>query len=129
MKRAPATFRLILLTILATLALPVAAAEADCPATGRVSLGGEERESDRIRVWFDVTVETEPACALVGYDLIVIEMLPNKQWKSVRRSGRIRTEDGAGGQRVFHEMSADLTLIGQDVQVVSCAPCETAASD
>lgn len=109
----------------ALLGLPARAAdERACTGEIQASLDREERDADKVRAHFVVEVRTEVACARVTYDLIVQELLPNLQWKSVRKTGRLETHKGTAKQKVEHVMGSGLRLLGHEAEIVSCVPCD-----
>ena len=102
---------------------PVGAEEA-CKADVSAAIEREERDAEQVRVHFDLEFTTEIRCAQLTYDLTVQEMLPNLQWKSVRKSGQLKVHHGKAERKVVHVMSADLRLLGHEASIVTCIPCD-----
>ncbi|HXV75958.1 MAG TPA: hypothetical protein VD788_06510 [Candidatus Polarisedimenticolaceae bacterium] len=116
--------RLMPLALGAALLAPMTGAEDDaCRAELAVTLDREEVRDDVKLLHFTVTGACDRGCAAVTYDLVIQQVLPNLQWKSVRRTGRLEVRDGRGSDEVVHTMSRDLRLLGQDAVSVSCEPC------
>ena len=119
--RIRATFTVFLLLV--GLATPVAAESTECLGEIEATLETEDRQPDKVRLHFTVEVVTETPCAHVTYDLIIREMLPNLQWKSVRKTGRLKVHHGKGSDKVKHEMSPNLRIMGHSAEIVECDSC------
>jgi len=104
---------------------PAAAAteEEGCDVQAAVELDSREPSDDAIRLVFDVRLEASCACASATYDLVLEELLPNKQWKAVRETRRVDLRDARATDRVEHLLSKDIELIGYSVKPVESTPC------
>jgi hypothetical protein len=105
----------------------VASTGEGCGAEIDATLESRQDEGDGERLRFAIAVEAEASCAEVTYDLVLVELLPNQQWKSVRLSGRAEVQDGRGSARVEHVVAREIELIEHEARVVACRRCD--ASD
>jgi hypothetical protein len=104
---------------------PALAAPPECAAEITAELKSKGEVDDGIRLEFDVHVISKEACASVTYDLILVELLPNGQWKSVRATHRLELRAGTATALVQHVMASDLRLLEHEARVVECSPCES----
>jgi len=70
-------------------------------------------------------VTSKAACVSATYDLILVELLPNGQWKSVRKTRRLELPSGAATDLVVHVMASDLKLLEHEARIVECSPCKS----
>lgn len=107
--------------------VPTLAAEGDPPSTcevlTKVELESKEPSEGSVKLVFDVRLDAGCECASVTYDLVLEELLPNKQWKAVRETRRIDLRGAAAEDRVEHRMAADIELIGFSAKPVETTPC------
>jgi len=111
------------LLLLAGQAAP--AAEQGCVAEITAELQDQQRTDEGIRLMFTVELTSDQECASATYDLILVELLPNGQWKSVRKSRQIELRDGKANDRVEHAMAPDLRLLEHDARVIECTRCKS----
>ena len=104
---------------------PVLAAPPQCAAEITAELKSKGEVDDGIRLKFEINMTSKEACANVTYDLILVELLPNGQWKSIRKTHRLELQAGAATDLVEHVMASDLTLLEHEARVVECSPCKT----
>ena len=118
-------FRLVaLLVICCSAGLPPRAAPAGCDAEIAAELTSKGEVDDGIRLEFEIAMTSKETCTDTTYDLILIELLPNGQWKSVRKTRRLEMRSGSAIDVVQHVMASDLTLLEYEARVVECHPCE-----
>jgi len=105
------------------LAPAAAAAEEGCDVQATVELDSREPTDDAIRLVFDVQLAASCECASATYDLVLEELLPNKQWKAVRETRRVDLRGAQATDRVEHSLGKDIELIGYSVTPVASTPC------
>ena len=103
---------------------PALAATGECVAEITAELKGQQKVDGGIRLRFEVELTSKTACISATYDMILVELLPNGQWKSVRLTRRIELTSGAATDLVEHVMASDLKLLEHEARVVECAPCK-----
>jgi hypothetical protein len=104
---------------------PAPAAEQECIAEITAELRDRQETDEGIRLRFAVEVSSDVDCASATYDLILVELLPNGQWKSVRKSRQIELRGGEASDLVEHAMTADLRLLEHDARIVDCTRCKS----
>ena len=97
--------------------------ESSCAIEAAVELESQEPSEGSIRLVFDVRLDARCECASVTYDLVLEEMLPNKQWKAVRETRRVDVRGATAEDRVEHHMAADIKLLGYSAKPVESTPC------
>jgi hypothetical protein len=95
-----------------------------CVAEITSALQGQQETDDGVRMEFVVDLTSKEECASATYDLILVELLPNGQWKSVRKTRRIELKAGVASDLVEHVMASDLKLLEHEARVVECARCK-----
>lgn len=117
----------LLFGVLLLCAASAFAAEGEEPSTcavqAKVELASREPSEGTVRLVFDVRLDAQCECASVTYDLVLEELLPNKQWKAVRETRRIDLRGSAAEERVEHRMAADIELLGYSAKPVETTPC------
>ena len=114
----------LLIVALALLGAQGARADEGCSAKVAAELASQEPSGKEVRLVFDVSLEASCACSSVTYDLVLEELLPNKQWKAVRETRTVEVHGATGTDRVEHRMSSDIKLIGHSVKAVESTTCE-----
>ena len=104
---------------------PSLAAAQECVAEITAELQGQHQIDEGVRLEFAVELTSKDDCASATYDLILVELLPNGQWKSVRKTRRIELKTGRASDLVEHVMSSDLKLLEHEARVVECVPCKS----
>ena len=94
-----------------------------CAVQTKVELASKEPSEGAVRLVFDVRLDAGCECASVTYDLVLEELLPNKQWKAVRETRRIDLRGAAAEDRVEHRMAKDIELLGYSAKPVETTPC------
>jgi len=118
--------RLAVLLIATCLAgQPSWAGAQNCDAEISAALQGQQRVDEGVRLEFVVELTSKEDCASATYDLILVELLPNGQWKSVRKTRRIELKAGTASDLVEHVMASDLKLLEHEARVVECARCKS----
>jgi len=100
-----------------------ARADEDCSAKVAAELASQEPSGKEVRLVFDVSLEASCDCSSVTYDLVLEELLPNKQWKAVRETRTVEVRGATGTDRVEHLMSTEIKLIGHSVKAVESTTC------
>ena len=101
----------------------VATQQEGCDVRAAVELESREPGDDAIRLVFDVRLEASCECASATYDLVLEELLPNRQWKAVRETRRVELQGSRATDRIEHELDKDIELIGYSVKTVDSTPC------
>jgi hypothetical protein len=104
---------------------PSLAAAKNCDAEISAALQGQQEVDEGVRLEFVVELTSKEDCASATYDLILVELLPNGQWKSVRKTRRIELKAGTASDLVEHVMASDLKLLEHEARVVECARCKS----
>lgn len=104
---------------------PSLAAPRNCDVEITAALQDRNETDAGVRLQFAIELTSNEGCASATYDLILVELLPNGQWKSVRKTRRIGLENGAASDLVEHEMASDLKLLEHEARVVECAGCKS----
>jgi hypothetical protein len=115
----------VLLFVLSLAAQPSLAAPRDCDAEITATLQGRHETDQGVKLEFAVELTSNEDCATATYDLILVELLPNGQWKSVRKTRKIQLETGAASDLVEHVMASDLKLLEHEARVVECGGCKS----
>ena len=121
----PRPLPLVILLVLGLLVAPAIGAEDDCAAEVTGELVNQEKVDDLIHLQFEVDVTAPDGCSVITYDLVIEEMLPNRnRWtKNIRVPRRVEVDGGSLTERVEHTMTSDLEMLGWEVKLVSCEPC------
>jgi len=104
---------------------PSLAASQTCDAEISATLQDRQKTDEGVRLEFVVELTSTEECASATYDLILVELLPNGQWKSVRKTRRIELKAGVASDLVDHVMASDLKLLEHEARVVECARCKS----
>jgi len=88
-------------------------------------LEDQQKTDEGIRLHFAVELTSDDLCTSTTYDLILVELLPNGQWKSVRQTRQVELRNGEASDLVEHEMAPDLKLLEHEVRVVDCTRCKS----
>jgi hypothetical protein len=113
-----------LLVLAGPLGHAVAETGQDCSAEVTAELQ-DRRETDRgVRLEFSIELVSPEECAGATYDLILVELLPNGQWKSIRKTSHVDIVSGKANDVVEHVMAADLKLLEYEARVVDCTRCK-----
>jgi hypothetical protein len=99
------------------------AAGSDCAAEISATIQGREEVDGGVRLEFEVELTSQEQCADATFDLVLVEVLPNGQWKSVRLTRRAEIRGGTSVTTVEHVIASDLTLLEHEARVVECHPC------
>jgi hypothetical protein len=118
-----------MLIALCLLFTPFVFARDECSAEIHAELQGQDETDDRIRLRFEVDIAVATSCSTVDYDLILEVMLPDMQWKSIRKPRRVEIQDGLASEVVEHQMTADLKLMSHRVMLVGCDGCSTRVTE
>jgi len=108
---------LVCLSIAPALALP---SESECVAEVSVDLASQEERDGMTLLRFAVELHAAPECSTLSYDLLIEEMLPNKQTKIIRMPRQVELEDGSRSETVEHSMTTDLKMLGYEASLVAC---------
>jgi len=92
----------------------------ECAAEVSVDLASQEENDGMILLRFAVELHAAAECSALSYDLLIEEMLPNKQTKIIRMPREVELEDGSRSETVEHSMTTDLKMLGYDVSLVAC---------
>ena len=104
---------------------PCMAAVQECVVEIRADLQDQQKTDEGIRLHFAVELSSDDLCASATYDLILVELLPNGQWKSVRQTRQVELSNGKASDLVEHEMAPDLKLLEHEARVVDCTRCKS----
>ena len=104
---------------------PLLAGAQECLVEITAELQDQQKTDLGIRLRFAVELTSDEDCASATYDLILVELLPNGQWKSVRKTRQVELRAGKASDLVEHEMTPDLKLLEHEVRVVDCARCKS----
>jgi hypothetical protein len=113
----------VLLLLIYLVGQPALAAAQECVVDITAELQDQQRTDEGIRLIFAVELTSDEVCASATYDLILVELLPNGQWKSVRKTRRVELRPGKASDLVEHLMASDLKLLEHQARVVDCTPC------
>ncbi len=111
--------------LLAVVCLSIAPAQAvptenKCAAEVSIELASQEERDGMTLLRFTVELHAAADCSTLSYDLLIEEMLPNKQTKIVRLPREVELEGGSRSETVEHSMTTDLTMLGYDASLVAC---------
>ena len=122
MRHIAGRFSIPLLALFCLSIVPVAAVTTgnECAAEVSVDLTSEEAKDGKILLRFDVELRASSDCSTLSYDLLIEELLPNKQTKIIRLPREVELENGARSETVEHSMTTDLKMLGYDANLVAC---------
>ena len=112
-----------LLVLLCLAGHPVPAGSPDCVAEITAGLQDQQKTDEGVRLRFAIELTSDEVCASATYDLILVELLPNGQWKSVRETRSVELATGKASDLVEHLMAPDLKLLEHEARVVDCSRC------
>jgi hypothetical protein len=115
----------VVLILVGLAAQPSLVAAQECSAEIVAELQDRQKTDEGIRLQFAVELTSDESCASATYDLILVELLPNGQWKSVRNTRQIDLRNGEAGELFEHVMASDLKLLEHEARVVECTPCNS----
>ena len=115
----------VLLFVLCLATQPSLAAPRTCDAEITAALQDRQETDEGVRLEFAVELTSNEDCASATYDLILVELLPNGQWKSVRKTRQIELKTGTASELVEHVMASDLKLLEHEARIVECAQCKS----
>ena len=95
-------------------------AEDACGAEVRVDLASQEEKDGVTLLRFDVELRAAAECSTLSYDLLIEEMLPNKQTKIIRIPREVELVDGSRSETIEHSMTTDLKMLGYEASPVAC---------
>lgn len=86
---------------------------------------GEETEAEPVEMTytFQVDVTVEENCAVVQFDVVTRESLPDGEFRSIRMPRRLTARGGPASEQVKLKTSSENTLMSWEVEQTDCRKC------